>query len=140
MDEVVRGAIRQIALSGLRGISLLQLWKELALESNNITYGSFQPYPSPLDIYGKVAIWRELISTPFICQYQTNQTPPIDQLVDLNTVVNKLNEGKEGIFHFPIPIYFSFLIIIFLHSIMKRIIWMLWNKKRLGEDKSHHNL
>ena len=98
MDETVRNATRQIALSGLRGISLLDLWKELELETNNITFGSYQPYKLKLDKFGKVAIWRELISTPYIFHYQTRQPVQEDQLVDLNTLVHQLNTGKEGTF------------------------------------------
>lgn len=88
MDDLLRMGIRQIALGGLRGITITDLWHAITDEQQYSTEGDSLPFQINLDVYVKAAIWRELLKCTHVEHFTTKKAlPKSPPLLDLNTLV-----------------------------------------------------
>ena len=94
MDSLVRVLVRQIALGGLSGSSIHEIWENFELELNVI---KDELLPFNIDNFTKVVLWQEILKLSYITHYKTEDTLPELSIFEHTTMVNEPNNGEEGI-------------------------------------------
>ena len=92
MDEAVRWLVREIALGGLSGVPLFELWEHY---SHEMKLRSEELLPFALDEWTKGALWGELLHSNHLSHFQTSTDVPEYPLLDLSTIVSDTESQQE---------------------------------------------